>query len=134
VSSENVDAVRRAFEAFERRDNEATLAAYDPDVEIEAHIDGQVYRGLDGVQEFFRDWLATWDELHSEVEEFIDLGDDVIAMMHVRARGRHSGAPVGRREAHLWTVRDGRLARLRVFATRDEALEAARQAGGEGSD
>jgi ketosteroid isomerase-like protein len=45
-----------------------------------------------------------------------------------RARGEGSGVEVEIRIGHLWTVRDGRIARLDVFAARDDALRAADEA------
>jgi ketosteroid isomerase-like protein len=69
--------------------------------------------------------LASFGEMKSEVEEWIDAGERVIAMVHNYGRGRRSGVPVDNLEAHLWTVRDGLLLRLQIFATRAEALEAA---------
>ena len=62
--------------------------------------------------------------LSNDVEEWIDAGDEVIAVMHIRARGRRSGVPVERREWDVWTLRDGKLWRLRIYATKSEALEA----------
>jgi ketosteroid isomerase-like protein len=44
--------------------------------------------------------------------------------MRIRARGRSSGAVVERREWHVWTLRDGKLWRLRIYVTEAEALEA----------
>jgi ketosteroid isomerase-like protein len=131
MSEENVEVVRRAWEAFWlRKDNETVLALYDPEVQIDltavTHI-GQsgVYFGLEGVQEYLRDLLASFRGMKSEVEEWIDAGGRVIAMIHLYGRGKHSGVPVDKLEAHLWTVRDGLLLRLQVFATRAEAREAA---------
>ena len=124
MSQENVDAVRRAWEAFERHDNEAIFPLYDPEVEVQYPFLDRVYRGLPGVQEYFRDWLAVWDEFGSEVEEWIDAGDSVIAVMHSWGRGKQSGARVEERNAHVWTLRNGKLWRLRVYATRAEALKA----------
>ncbi len=112
------------------KDNETALAFYDPEVQMDVtagtHI-GQrgIYYGLDGVQEFYRDLLVSFEELTSEVEEWIDAGERVIAMVHSYAHGKSSGVPVDKLEAHLWTVRDGLLVRLQIFTTRAEALEAA---------
>jgi ketosteroid isomerase-like protein len=125
MSQENVEIVRRAFEASRRGDNEAALALYDPEVTLHHHVDGGVYRGLTGVRAFFGDWFTTWDELTYDAEEWIDAGDDVIAALYVRARGRHSQVPVERREWHVWTLREGKLWRLRIYATKTEGLKAA---------
>jgi ketosteroid isomerase-like protein len=129
MSEENVEIVRRAWEAYKRRDNEAALALYDPEIEIdlrgEARVGTGVYYGLEGVQAFFRDWVSTFGDVRSEVEEWIDAGDQVIAMVRSYGRGKRSGVPVDMLEAHLWTVRDGRLRRLRTLATKADALKAA---------
>ncbi len=129
MSRENVEVVRKAWEAFVRRDNEAALALYDPEIEIdlrdEARAGTSVYYGLEGVQAWFRDLLSVFEDMTSEVEEWIDGGDQVVAMVRSYGRGRQSGVPVDMLEAHLWTVRDGKLRRLRTFATKEEALEAA---------
>jgi ketosteroid isomerase-like protein len=127
VSRENVEIVRRATEAQGRHDNETPLALYDPEVEIETpNWDGsiQVYRGLDGIRAFYRDFLADLTEWTTTVDEWIDGGDDVIAVLRLSGRGRKSGAPFERCEAHVWPIRNSKLWRLRVFRTRTEALRA----------
>jgi len=124
MSEENVEVVRGALEAFRRRDNDAVIAFYDPDVEIRGVLDDRVYRGLDGVREFFRDWLGVWDEFSSEAEEWIDAGDHVIAVVRDSAKGKHSGVAVEQRQTHVWKLRDGKLWRLRIYSTKAQALEA----------
>jgi hypothetical protein len=95
-----------------RKHNEAALALYDPEVEIDltavTHL-GQsgVYFGLEGVQEWLRDLLASFGEVKTEVEEWIDAGELVIAMIHIYGRGKRSGIPVDKLEAHPWTVPTG---------------------------
>jgi ketosteroid isomerase-like protein len=124
MSRENVEVVRRAWEAFVRRDDGAAFALYDPEITIHHQVDGSVYRGLAGARAFVGDWLASWTDYSTDLEELIDAGDDVIAVMRIRAQGRRSAVPVERREWHVWTVRDGRLWRFRIYATEAEALEA----------
>ena len=41
--------------------------------------------------ETFIEWLEAWDEHHIEPEAFLDRGDQVLATIHVTARGGHSG-------------------------------------------
>ena len=129
MSQENVEIVRQAWEAYVRRDNEAAFALYDPEIEIDLTaspaLTARVYRGLNGVGEFFGDWVSAFADVTSEVEEWIDAGERVIAMVHSYGRGKRSGVPVEMLEAHLWTVRDGKLRRLQTFPTKAEALKAA---------
>jgi uncharacterized protein len=123
-----VEIVRRATEAHQRHDNETVFSLYDPEVEMEMRaLDGsvQIYRGLDGVRTFYRDFLEALADWTTTVDEWIDGGNEVIAVLRIAGRGRKSGAPFERREAHVWTVRGGKLSRLRVYRTRTEALEAA---------
>ena len=86
--------------------------------------DIQTYRGLEGVGTFYRDFLDAITEWTTTVDEWIDGGNEVVAVLRVTGRGRKSGAPFERRETHVWTVRNGRLRRLRVYRTREEALKA----------
>jgi len=125
LSQENVEVVRSAWEAFTRRDNDAVFRLYDPEVEIHDVFYDRIYRGLDGVRDYFREWVSIFDALGSEVEEWIDAGDDVIAVLRSHGRGKRSGVPVEQHESHLWTLRDGKLRRLRIYRSRDEALKAA---------
>ena len=97
MSQENVDIVRRALEVSTRRDDEATFALYDPEVEIHGQVDGDTYRGLTGVRMYFQDWFAAWHDFSIDAEEWIDAGEDVVVALHVRARGRQSGVPVDQR-------------------------------------
>jgi hypothetical protein len=46
MSQRNVELVRRAFEAQQRRDNETVFALYDPEIEIE---DDPVVEGRRGI-------------------------------------------------------------------------------------
>jgi|SRR4029453_716246 ketosteroid isomerase-like protein len=130
MSEENVEIVRQAWEAWVRKDNETGLALYDPEVQIDLtavpHIgQSEVYFGREGLQEWLRDLLASFGIVKTEVEEWIDAGEQVIAMVHSYRRGKRSGVPVDMVQAHLWTVHDGLLLRLQIFSTRAEALEAA---------
>ena len=123
MSQANVEIVRRAWEAHRRHDNEAAFRLYHPEIEIHNAL-GEMYRGVDGVREYFRGFFGVIVDRRAEVDEWIDGGDDVIAVMHTWGRGRKSGAPVEAHQFHVWTVRDGKLVRLRVYTHRSEALEA----------
>jgi ketosteroid isomerase-like protein len=87
------------------------------------------YRGFDGVREFLRDRLAIFMLSDVEVEEWIAAGDEVIAVLHFRTRGRQSGVPLDFRQAHVWTVKDSKLTRLRIYQSKAEALEGIRPSG-----
>lgn len=132
MSRENVEVVRRVYEAAGSRDAATVLSLYDSDVELDntrleiADDAGGIYRGHDGLREFFRDWHQAWENVEYDYDELIDAGDDkVVAVVTRRARGRSSGAAVELHAALVWTLRNGRVARVVWFRTRQEALAAA---------
>src|SRR5439155_23032180 len=94
MSQENVAIVRRAFEASVRHDNESVFPLYDPEVEIDLTASGRgVYHGPEGVRQYFPDWLSAFEDRGWEVEEGIDAGEPVIAVMRLHGRGKLSGVP-----------------------------------------
>jgi ketosteroid isomerase-like protein len=114
VSAENVEIVRRMCEAFARGDAEAASEPLHPEVRWDASThypwpDSDVFHGREGVLEFFRRFLGTWDEYHAEFEDFLDAGDDVVVTLTERGKGKGSGIEVTRRFAQVWTVRDGKV-------------------------
>jgi ketosteroid isomerase-like protein len=64
------------------------------------------------------------DRLRGLEQGLIDRGDDVVVIMQERARMPDSDMMLDRDLPNVWTVRDGRAVRFRVFKTRAEALEA----------
>src|SRR5262249_35295017 len=73
----------------------------------------------------FRDWLEAWEGIEYRADELIDLGDNVLAMVSVSARGRTSGIEVEYETPQLWTIREGKVVRMRVFDDREEAMKVA---------
>jgi ketosteroid isomerase-like protein len=134
MSQENVEIVRRVYDAAARRDTPAVLALYDSQVELDpsrlqfaglAGGDGGVYHGHEGLRRFFREWHEAWKAIEYSFDELIDAGGEhVISVVTRQARGRASGAEVERPFALVWTLRAGKVARVVWFLSRSEALEA----------
>ena len=107
MSQENVEVVRRAYEALDRKDRAAFVELLDPNVEwwLRPHDPAPgPYRGRHGALEI----LASDDEFDSfkrEVEEYIDGGEYVIAGVRMRGRGLASAAAPTQRKDH----RDSRV-------------------------
>ena len=129
MSEENVELVRRGYEAYNRGDPEGTVADFAPTFEYVSTGaipgKGNVHRGPEGYVEFVR-WL--WDEFEDvriEVHELIEAGDRVLASVTLKGRGRQSGADVAWDLWHLWWIEDGRAVRGQAFRDKEKALEAA---------
>ena len=130
MSEENVEVCRRAFDAFgTRRDTEAGLRYIDPEIELRSAIvggaEGNMYRGHEGVRRWMAESDATWAELRLEAEQFRDLGDDVLMIGRLHARGRESGVEIESPVGWLSTVRAGKIVRSRGYLDPQEALSAA---------
>jgi ketosteroid isomerase-like protein len=129
MSRGDVELVRRVFEALARADMETVFALVDPDVAWDfSHAttwpEERVYRGYAAIGDFFRTWLGEWDDYRFELEEVIDAGDRVVAIVRDEGRGKVSGIKLERRHGEVWTLREGRALRIELFDTREDALEA----------
>jgi ketosteroid isomerase-like protein len=133
MSQENVEIIRRVYDAAARRDSDVVLAIYDPEVEVDMSrapcrdlVGKRFYHGHDGLRAFYREWNGAWETVESDVEELIDAGERVVSVETTRGRGVVSGAAVELHQCGIWTLRAGRIVRVEwLDATREEALEAA---------
>ena len=135
MSRENVEVIRRLFEVADRRDTDAVLALYDPDVVFDntrgparAFLGGgrSIYHGHEGLRRIFREWYEPWGDVEASLIELIDAGERVISVQKYRGRGRASGVEVEWPDlAGVWTIRNGKVIHVAWFPSRAEALEAA---------
>ena len=127
MSEENVEVVRRMYDAYLSGDFETALALIDPEVVFDVSIrpEGKVYRGHEGVVEALRTWTGTWEAFRMEVEEIIDAGDQVVAVDTQSGRGRGSGLPLAQQTASVFTISDGKIVKVLWLTSREKALEAA---------
>jgi ketosteroid isomerase-like protein len=131
MSQENVEIVRRMYEAWLAQDERAVFETFDADIELNPDPEaawvgiGQVYRGHAGMRSYMASVYEAFEGYRPEVEELIDVGDQVLTLAIEHGKGRGSGADVqANRTAHLWTLRDGRAVRLDLYLNRDKALKA----------
>jgi ketosteroid isomerase-like protein len=126
ASQSDLENLRAAYEAFNRRDLDALMALADPDVEVlqDASVapDADVFRGREGAARFFATILENFEQLEFEPEEIIDAGDQVVVVAAARGRGKASGAEVAARFTHLWTLREGKAVRAVFYADHEKAL------------
>jgi ketosteroid isomerase-like protein len=132
MSRENVDVVRGIYDAVARRDDVAPFQVYAEDIVWDvsnarraAMNPKPVYRGHEGVREFWRDALSAFGAVDLEVEELIDAGDQVLAVIREREVGRTSGVPVETTHLAVWTLADGEVIRMQLFDDRQAAVQAA---------
>jgi ketosteroid isomerase-like protein len=104
------------------------LEELDPEVEwypaVVGMLESEVYRGADGVRELFADIDETIPDAFLEVSEIRDLGDRLLSLGRLRARGMESGAQAEVPFNQLVDFADGKATVLRTFLDTKEALEA----------
>jgi ketosteroid isomerase-like protein len=131
VSEENVEIVRRGYEAINAGDFERAFEFFDPKAEIRPGVDvpdldfEDVYYGPEGFLQFHARMSEAWDELRWEPEEYIPAGDDVVVFIRFYGIGKGSGVPVEQPIGHVCTMRDGKLVKHVTFWDRQKAREAA---------
>ena len=130
MSQEAIEIVRDQFAAVNERDFPRAMSHYTDDVQLivdrDAFLEGGTFRGREAVGRWFGDWFATFEPGYRfDVEEARDLGGIVFLSATHEGRGRASGARVRGQTGYLYTVRDGKVARVELYASRAAALEAA---------
>jgi ketosteroid isomerase-like protein len=132
MSEENVQIVRRIYDAVADGDTETVLALYDPDVQwdfsrspLKNVLGSAHYQGHDGLRRWWREWGDAWTNYEDDRDQLIDAGEHVLSVVRSRGRGRASGAEVEWTQYGVWTFRAGRVVRVAWFGDRAEALEAA---------
>ena len=116
------------YDAYTRGDAELSLSYLDPEIvfsQPEEEPGGATYHGHEGVIQAFTKWTGAWDDYRVELEELRDFGDHVLATTRHRGRGKGSGVAVEQEIFQLWTVRNGKVVRARMYYEEREALEAA---------
>jgi ketosteroid isomerase-like protein len=134
VSAENVEIVRRAFDAWDADwisgadDFGGLLAVFDDELvtrRLAPMPDPGTWYGRDGMLAVLADWLDTFVEFTMSGEEFIDAGNHVVVRVAQHGRGDGSSVPVAGTFWFVLGVREGKVATFDMYAAREQALEAA---------
>jgi ketosteroid isomerase-like protein len=126
MSAENLEIVRRSLEKFVES-GEIDWVTVDQEVQITDHDipDQTGYRGHDGLARWLEDWGAAWADYTIEPREFMDAGNYVVVVLHMRATGRGSGLELDREDAIVYELRAGKMIRVDYYNDKLQALTAA---------
>ena len=119
------DLVRRAYAALAERDFETLSELAVPDFELDVTdrvLNPASYRGEEGLRQFLAEVDELWEFMDMKVERLVERDDEVLALLAVDIKGRGSGLTLQDRIAQRWTLRDGKLVRMRVIADQEAAL------------
>src|SRR6266567_2742462 len=127
MSQANVEIVRGAYEQFASTGQFATEIVTPDFVWDMSHFHGwpeqQVYEGAEGARTFLEGWTAAWEDWELELEGLHDAGDRVVALLCQRGRSKAAGMLVEMNFAQVWTLRDGKEARMDMYSDPAEALK-----------
>ena len=129
MSQEWVDLVREGFEALQRGDMAMFDGMTTPDlvlVQPPEVPDAKTYEGPGAIVESMEDWPKQWEDFRMDLVEVIDVSEEVaVSVTRHRGRGRESGIEMDFEVFYVQRGRDGKLARIEMFFSREQALEAA---------
>jgi ketosteroid isomerase-like protein len=130
MSQENVEVVKVAYEAFVRGGLDRFMEHFTDDVDYRA-VEGEIddsgpIHGKDALRAYLQDWIDMFDEFRMELVELIDAGEDtVVALERYAGRARLSSVETDQLVGDVYTIRDGKIASGREYATLAQAREAA---------
>jgi ketosteroid isomerase-like protein len=126
--SQNVEMVRRAIDSVNRgyfRPTKETADDFEMDWSNSIGPLSGVYRGPEQVNEVLKSFREAWDHWQWEPQEMVDLdGDQVLVVNRIRMRGRASRVEVQATGVQVWTIRNGKLASVKLYQSKADALEA----------
>jgi ketosteroid isomerase-like protein len=125
VAETDLDTIRASYRALNQGDVQGALDALHRDAvwrESPELPGGDEFDGRAAIEEFLEGYLEQWEVFHQQVESTLRKGDRVLVNIRLTAVGRESGAEVSAHYAHLWTMRDGRGARVDAFYDPEKAL------------
>ena len=136
MSQENVEAVKRGIDAYNRRDIDALLKELDPDVEFHPALavllggEKVVFRGHEGMRASIREEDEDLAVFQFETLDILDLGRRVLVVGRAHIRGKESGVEVETlfcvlTESKGEKSKDTRATHIRTYLDLKEALEAA---------
>jgi ketosteroid isomerase-like protein len=129
LSMGNADVIRKLTQLWNAGDDEGVLAMYTDDAvqQTGPHWPEQAtYRGRDQIRASMQEWQGMWETTKVAVDSLEEIGaDKVVALGAWHIRGRASGIEGEMPLFILFTVRDGKVARLEWFEDRDSAVAAA---------
>ena len=128
MSQANVEKTRQFIEAYNRRDFDAALESFDPEVDwvLPALQESDSCKGPEEIRRFWEGLDETFEELRLDTQESVDAGDRVAVRLRYYGRGKKSGAELDTEMYHqVTTFRDGTMVRIEYVTSWPEALEAA---------
>jgi ketosteroid isomerase-like protein len=127
MSQENVEIVRAAYGAINNRDWDRLFQDAHRDIEFtfDRAPNPGPHTGRDAVQARIEDAVTPLGWFSYEVDELREGGEQIVALLTLRARPEGTTAEIQNRVGHVWTLRGGKVVSVHTFPKREQAFEAA---------
>jgi ketosteroid isomerase-like protein len=127
MSQENVEIVRRVFDAWGEGDFRAATDYLDANVVLvvgRGFPDSDAVLGPDAVRDYTIRFMQQWDHLTMSAEEIRPVGDTVLVRTRQMGSGKASGVESEMTYFWLFSLRGGKIIRLESVRDEASALEA----------
>lgn len=121
-AEENVNLVRDSWRRFVDT-GDLPVEVIHPEIEWGTLL--ETYHGVEGVREWQRSIVASLGQMDVEMNEIEAVGKRVVAEVAIKGTAQITGIEGAVTSSTVWTIRDGMIAKVESYATRDEALRAA---------
>jgi len=90
-----------------------------------AGLEGETYRGAEGLREWSENVDAIWDDFRLDLSELHEADESrTVTVYRITGRAKESGVPLDARIALVWTWRCGKVCHIVSYTNTHEALEA----------
>jgi len=132
MSQQNLERVRKIFDAFARGDFRAALQ--DVRMEVRTHRitplpNPKAYQGPAGMLMAWGEWTEPFEELELTVGELIEAGQSIVAEIRQRGRRKDGGELVEEQFWFVCTFFDGALIQWDILASKHQALKGVGRSG-----
>jgi ketosteroid isomerase-like protein len=122
MSTQNIETIKKVYDAFNARDYETVLSYFDPNFEWYAAdnsplADKSPYRGIDAIRTGVFDRIAAgFEKLVVVPDEIIaGEGDRVVVLGYYEGKFRGGSSEFRTQVAHIWTIQDGKPINFRQY-------------------
>ena len=133
MTEANVSLIQELYDAFSRGDIVAVLNVLDPQADLSFEAPNAIpwagsWHGHEGWAKFFQTLGENADEITLKMEPFAAQGDNVVTVGRYQARVKLTGKRIDSPLVHLWTIRNGMVAKCQELT--NTATEAVACTGG----
>jgi ketosteroid isomerase-like protein len=109
--------MEKLLAALNRRDRDAWIASFDPDMEAVSGLvtaeGGAPFRGLEGASDWFDNLGEVYESVQARLEQTIVVGDVALQLLRVEYVGKGSGVALAPLVALVSKIRDARYIYVR---------------------